>query len=72
MIWQVIWARPAVSLFSGQVLGIGPESSMAQPLDANYVVERSYQQLVKLAFLAFILALALTRNPSADQTHPMQ
>jgi hypothetical protein len=34
---------------------------MKAPLDASYVVERSIDQLVKILFLAFILALFLTR-----------
>ena len=33
---------------------------MKAPLDASYVVERSIDQLVKILFLAFILALFLT------------
>ena len=35
---------------------------MKQGMDASYVVERAFQQLVTLAFLAFILALVLTRR----------
>ena len=36
---------------------------MAQSLEANSILERSIQQLVKFVFLSFILALALTRKP---------
>ena len=41
---------------------------MKQALDSHHVVERSVQQLVKLCFLAFILALALTRKPAPTTT----
>ena len=44
---------------------------MKPPLGAHHVVERSVQQLVKLGFLAFILALVLTRKP-APSTFPVQ
>ena len=43
---------------------------MKQGLDASYVVERAFQQLVTLAFLAFILALVLTSRFATSPIAP--
>ena len=37
---------------------------MTASINANIILERSMQQLVKFVFLSFLLALALTRKSS--------